>query len=507
MQNPDLELRFSRRNRVQLRTQNVELTDLADRLTEKQEQKRGKRYSPSEREQAKASLALLLLDLVTARETHPRLFVGYSASMRAFTKGGAYWNAAAGAPHISRAYYLAAIETLEQEGLAEVRKASAGFSTISSRIRATDKLGAWATESSLNWSQVDLGEGSIIVRRGNEVIDWPDDPTFDPQEALARLRKINTALRDTFLNLNVSDHELERLNLRFEGLGNPDGDDSTEPFDFSNRSLNRIFADGTFAKGGRFYGGWWQGVPSEYRRWIEIDGRVTVELDYSSMQPRLLYAEVGHPAPPDSYLLPNWPTEIRPLVKTLFAQLLNSDPSSSNPNQWHRFAPSLLNRQRAKVSKAKQADTNRKLFKATFGRDYADLIRDVLAFHEPIRAAFFTKAWGRMQRLDSDIAEGVMLRLLARNPPVVALPIHDSFIVGRLDEQAAHAAMLDTFLNLVGAKGFIARDETVFDLPLGQVPHMVHVEDLHLATKDHLVTHRSYHLRELQWMKGRGPVD
>jgi hypothetical protein len=42
-------------------------------------------------------------------------------------------------------------------------------------------------------------------------------------------------------------------------------------------------------QGGRFYRGWWQNVPSEYRKYITIDEKRTAEYDFSQLNPHLLY--------------------------------------------------------------------------------------------------------------------------------------------------------------------------------------------------------------------------
>ena len=39
-------------------------------------------------------------------------------------------------------------------------------------------------------------------------------------------------------------------------------DPDKRPIDLTRRTLVRIFAEGQFDKGGRFYRGWWQNVPS-----------------------------------------------------------------------------------------------------------------------------------------------------------------------------------------------------------------------------------------------------
>ena len=53
------------------------------------------------------------------------------------------------------------------------------------------------------------------------------------------------------------------------------------------------FVRGQPNKDGRFYQGWWQHVPSDTRRHILIDGKKPLEIDYSGMCMRLLYASEG----------------------------------------------------------------------------------------------------------------------------------------------------------------------------------------------------------------------
>ena len=49
--------------------------------------------------------------------------------------------------------------------------------------------------------------------------------------------------------------------------------------DISSVQLRRIFSRNSLKKHGRFYGGWWQSLPSKYRRHIMIDDKKTVEVD------------------------------------------------------------------------------------------------------------------------------------------------------------------------------------------------------------------------------------
>ena len=57
------------------------------------------------------------------------------------------------------------------------------------------------------------------------------------------------------------------------------------------------FNNESFEDGGRFYGGWWQSIPSEYRKYISLNGDLTIEMDYSSIHIHLLYAELQSHCP------------------------------------------------------------------------------------------------------------------------------------------------------------------------------------------------------------------
>ena len=57
----------------------------------------------------------------------------------------------------------------------------------------------------------------------------------------------------------------------------------------TNNAYQRVFSRATLSCGGRFYKHWIQQVPSEFRKFVLIDGDYTCELDYSSMQPRMIY--------------------------------------------------------------------------------------------------------------------------------------------------------------------------------------------------------------------------
>jgi hypothetical protein len=55
---------------------------------------------------------------------------------------------------------------------------------------------------------------------------------------------------------------------------------------FAQTVLYRVFNNGSFDLGGRFYGPSWQALPKAWRGRIQIDGEAVVELDYGSLHPR-----------------------------------------------------------------------------------------------------------------------------------------------------------------------------------------------------------------------------
>ena len=131
----------------------------------------------------------------------------------------------------------------------------------------------------------DLNKETILLRdevNGKRVLkDYPD--THITERYRDNLKKINTCFSKHWFDLEVLDSKIPELENRINNHK------TKEPVDFSKRSLVRIFSKGSFKKGGRFYRGWWQNVPREYRQYITIDEKKTGEGDFSQLNPHMLY--------------------------------------------------------------------------------------------------------------------------------------------------------------------------------------------------------------------------
>ncbi len=207
------------------------------------------------------------------------------------------------------------------------------------------------------------------------------------------------------------------------------------PLNFSQVTLRRIFARGRLDRGGRFYGGWWQSVPSRYRKYIAIDGELATEADFSAMALRCLYAiegkDVGNEDLYDvglSYASSSDPR--RKIVKRYVNAVLNDEKGTYRlPHEEQRI----------------------------LGINAKELRTRITTRHEPIAHHFHTGIGLRLQFLESEIAEQVMLRLADENE--VCLPIHDSFLVRHGIIERLVNLMAEEFERKLGRKGRVIPDE------------------------------------------------
>ena len=70
-----------------------------------------------------------------------------------------------------------------------------------------------------------------------------------------------------------------------------DGTTQRIKIDQSKKFVRRIFSRGDWNCNGRFYGGFWQQVGSEYRKKIYINDSPTVEVDYKGLHAAILSAK------------------------------------------------------------------------------------------------------------------------------------------------------------------------------------------------------------------------
>ena len=261
----------------------------------------------------------------------------------------------------------------------------------------------------------DLDKECILLRdRINDqrvLIPYDNDKTTN--EMRENLVTINKCFARHWPDLRITNDDYTALQerLRLE--------QDQSPIDFSKRILTRIFSNGRFDHGGRFYRAWWQNVPSQYRKYITIDGKRTCEYDYSQLNPHMVYFLRGAKMGDEDAYDRVFDGEHRSIVKEAFNAMIQA---STNLTQ-----------------KPKKLDLN------DVDLDWTTLKQAILDAHKPIADVFFQGHGNHLQFIDSCIAETVMLNFIkAEDAPV--LPVHDSFIMhyaygelGELEEEMRRA--------------------------------------------------------------------
>jgi len=191
--------------------------------------------------------------------------------------------------------------------------------------------------------------------------------------------------------------------------------------DLQRRQYRRIF-NGDFSHGGRWYGPFWQHLPSRIRAGLRIDRSPVIEIDYQGCHPHLMAAWHGIALP------------------------VNADPYERHGYERRHMKRAfniLLNAK--SFAQARRAIANR--FIADWGRDSyhksVDLIQAVQAQFPGLERSWLAGFGGRLQNIDADICARVQRKL--RRAGVPCLSVHDSFIVPILNSQQLRSIMDDEF--------------------------------------------------------------
>lgn len=339
-------------------------------------------------------------------------WVHYSRRKNWYAENRRYLHAEQTYANVTRAIAIA-----ERNGLIEHLKAAQGQLGTESRFRATRRL------LTLPLTTLELQKpAEVIILKDRGTPKTKSEPRKPPRpipyvdtDETRRMR-----LNVTQINEAIGSVKLEHPVLGIICPGRPTRIGNSNPGPAILR-LERIFTD-SFDLHGRFYG-FWQNWPSRERESLLIDGSPVVEHDYRQMHPTLLYARRGIELPRDfdAYDIAGVPREMRPLIKIIFNTMVN--------------ARSVQGLHRSIRHKALQLTKEGVIPPGFDPSSISKIMAAIRHCHTIIANAFYSDAGLTLMRIDSDIAEAVMLRLLGRS--IVPLPVHDSFIV-----QAVHSGVL-----------------------------------------------------------------
>ncbi len=373
----------------------------------------------------KKHIKVVILDLYANWLANETRYIAYSRSKNDY-KGKSRYNRL----HISF-LTVAVVDALHRRGLVEHH---VGFHNAElevgflSRMKATDRLiklirdeYAVPAEAIQRWR----GEECIILR---DIIDGRKTGIeYEDTAKTRRMRRTLTAYNDLLARTDIT-----LPNAPPEGIPNTTGTRHVKPTPAA-KFVRRIFNNGSWDEGGRFHGGWWQRIPSDWRVQISIDGSKegSTEIDYSGHHINLLYALEGidywKSVGRDPYQIEKYEESerMRSLLKLVLLITINA-----------RNRKSALSAIRQKINF--DIDSFGWIKEENIALE--EVIDAFVIRHQPIERHFFSNVGIRLQKLDSDIAETIINRFTQEGIPILC--IHDSFVCN-----PAHAGYLEPMMN------------------------------------------------------------
>jgi len=361
----------------------------------------------------KKHIKAVVLDLYHCHLHTPGRYIGYSRSPNSYKAKSRYNEL-----FIAYRPMMHVVNALEEQ---EYIEGPCGFNDrysgigYQSRMRATDKLIQLIQNSEFTLSMISTSPQEVIILHDSDKKNMEYDDTPETNLMRTKLDAYNEALRSTNITLSPEGVEL--------------AEEAGITVDYSRKIVSRVFNNGSFEEGGRFYHPWWQklnqnkkvnGERVQLRSHILINGNETVELDFSAFHIHLLYSREGlnyHElfGPDDyPYTLPGHDLRSRKVLKTVFLVAINAQ----DHDQAIYAARNLL---RKKMEPHE--------YEAI---DLSTLIVEFQKKHPLIAHHIYSGIGVHLQFTDSKITEYVFDRFMELNTPV--LGVHDSFIVEELNE-------------------------------------------------------------------------
>ena len=389
----------------------------------------------------KYQFKVLLLDLYVAWREDPTLLIGVGKTNSAYSAGSRY-----NALHIS-ARMIQLVNAMVDLGFLHESLGSE-VTGRTTRIWPTARLIA-------EFERLEFGDLDIGHYEGRECIVLNDKRSEDDENAKPvpyedtdhpsivpnreALTEYNRFLSTLFIDVATLEEPKLITTKRTDG-GKEEKQLVRTTQD--NKFVRRIFYRGSWELGGRFHGGFWQQVPSNYRQQIRINDQPTVEVDYSGLHVALAYALQGAAPPTDPYAIPLPETGIakelqRKVVKTLVLSAINA-------------------KERTKAFQAFRNEANKSGLSKEVPPLTDALLDDILfAFEEAnpaIQGYIGSDSGVRLMAIDGRITDRLIQTFTERAKPL--LTVHDSYIVLYEDERLLNEEMIKAAEAETGSSSF-----------------------------------------------------
>lgn len=195
--------------------------------------------------------------------------------------------------------------------------------------------------------------------------------------------------------------------------------------------IKRVFNNGDFEQGGRFYDAEYQFLSEGERIWITIDDEPVIEIDYKTFHPRILYHKEGIDIKGDLYLMANPKEELRPAIKKMMNMMINT---KTDFRAVKAFEKELLKDE--KGGEIQTAMINHRV-------DAWDLTRMIHKAHKPIEKYFKTSIGVEIQYEDSELARRILTHFMKKR--IACLCVHDSFLVQEKYKDELYEVMMNEY--------------------------------------------------------------
>jgi len=200
--------------------------------------------------------------------------------------------------------------------------------------------------------------------------------------------------------------------------------------------LTRTYNEGSWGRGGRHFGGFWQRIPSNLRSGLLIDGKQTVEFDYGGFNTRALYHLTGQELEGDD------PYDI-PEIRNLFNGV-----GIDWEVEGRKAVKRIINI--AIGAKSKNALFTNKALK-NIGIDEL-LVRKcvplIIDHHQPIKDHIFKGKSLELMKLESDICHDIIIA--GMDEGIIILPVFDSFLTTEDNAYYLRFQMEEKYKNKLG---------------------------------------------------------
>jgi hypothetical protein len=198
-------------------------------------------------------------------------------------------------------------------------------------------------------------------------------------------------------------------------------------YEYSYRVFGR--GDETFQHNGRSYGPVHQNISKDLRKHIRINGEPTVELDFSSMHPRMLYHLEGIDYPENPYEA----CDGKYMKGTYKAAILVGINAEDKKEAMKAIYQKMVDKKLPWPHKE---------------NPLCYIMNKIGEVHKPIAHKICSDAGTKLMRLDSDIMNNILMSLMKKG--ICGLSVHDSVIVAERHRDTLYQVIMGEYKNIMG---------------------------------------------------------